>query len=122
MPGPEVDRGRAGGDDVPRDAPGAPRGRRPAPAAPYDPAPRPAGGGDRDGDGEDDTLADRLARIEALLAPTRTGLAQAGQRFVPAWRRVTRGEVRWASSSAVLAVVVIQLTLPRLALGAAAGR
>lgn len=78
---------------------------------PYDPALRPAGGGGRDG--EDDTLADRLARIEALLAPTRTGLAQAGQRFVPAWRRATRGEVRWASSSAVLAVVVIQLTLPR---------
>jgi uncharacterized membrane protein len=30
----------------------------------------------------------------------------------PAWRRVTRGEPRWASTTAVVAVVVIQLTLP----------
>ncbi|WP_235002643.1 hypothetical protein [Actinacidiphila paucisporea] len=30
----------------------------------------------------------------------------------PAWRRVTRGEPRWASTAAVIAVVVIQLTLP----------
>lgn len=34
------------------------------------------------------------------------------QRLSPAWRRVTRGEPRWASTVAVLAVVVIQLTLP----------
>lgn len=30
----------------------------------------------------------------------------------PAWRRVTRGEPRWASTTAVAAVVVIQLALP----------
>jgi uncharacterized membrane protein len=59
-----------------------------------------------------DTLTARLARIEALLTPARKELAQAEQRFVPAWRRATRGEVRWASSGAVLAVMAIQLVLP----------
>ncbi|WUH94776.1 hypothetical protein OG900_34610 [Streptomyces sp. NBC_00433] len=34
------------------------------------------------------------------------------QPLSPAWRRVTRGEPRWASTAAVVAVVVIQLTLP----------
>ncbi|MEC3992875.1 DUF1345 domain-containing protein [Actinacidiphila sp. DG2A-62] len=31
---------------------------------------------------------------------------------LPAWRRVTRGEPRWASTASVVAVVAIQLTLP----------
>lgn len=59
-----------------------------------------------------DALASRLARIEALLTPGRTGLADTEQRLLPAWRRATRGEVRWASSAAVLAVMAIQLLLP----------
>ncbi|MEE4542831.1 hypothetical protein V2S66_12725 [Streptomyces sp. V4-01] len=41
-----------------------------------------------------------------------TGLAEAERLLEPAWRRVTRGEPRWASTIAVLAVVAIQLTLP----------
>jgi uncharacterized membrane protein len=40
------------------------------------------------------------------------GLAGAERLLEPAWRRVTRGEPRWASTIAVLAVVAIQLTLP----------
>lgn len=32
--------------------------------------------------------------------------------LTPAWRRVTRGEPRWTSTAAVVAVVVIQLALP----------
>jgi uncharacterized membrane protein len=56
--------------------------------------------------------AERLARIEALLAPARGELATAGRRFVPAWQRATRGEPRWASTGAVLAAVIVQLTLP----------
>jgi uncharacterized membrane protein len=76
-------------------------------------------------DGHDDALADRLARIEALLAARRAtpqggdsgggsgGLAGAERRLTPAWRRVTRGERRWASSAAVLAVVAIQFALPQ---------
>jgi uncharacterized membrane protein len=57
-------------------------------------------------------LAERLSRIEALLGPARGDVAEAGRRLVPAWRRATRGEPRWASTTAVLAVMAIQLTLP----------
>jgi uncharacterized membrane protein len=60
----------------------------------------------------EDSLAERLSRIEALLTPARGELAEAERRLSPAWRRVTRGEPRWASTAAVLAVVVIQLSLP----------
>jgi uncharacterized membrane protein len=73
----------------------------------------PSGEGGRNGSHlHADALAERLARIEALLAPARGGLAEDGHRPVPAWRRVTRGEPRWASTAAVVAVVVIQLLLP----------
>lgn len=78
----------------------------------------------------DDSVTARLTRIEALLTdaaraapahggapapapggPAR-GLAEAEQRLLPAWRRITRGETRWASSAAVLAAVALQLALP----------
>ncbi len=59
-----------------------------------------------------EALAERLARLEALLAPARGELIHAEQRLVPAWRRATRGEPRWASTSAVLAAAGIQLALP----------
>jgi uncharacterized membrane protein len=59
-----------------------------------------------------EALAERLARIEALLGPARGELAQAERRLVPAWRRATRGEPRWAATVGVLAVVGIQLALP----------
>ena len=72
------------------------------------PAPTPEEGAAAPGD----ALTDRLARIEALLAPARTELSAAERRFVPAWRRATRGEVRWASTSSVVAVMAIQLVLP----------
>ncbi|MEV6759856.1 hypothetical protein AB0N16_04230 [Streptomyces sp. NPDC051105] len=60
---------------------------------------------DRMGDAEN-----RLARIERLLAD--------GEReVVPAWRRATRGEPRWAVTAVILVAVVLQLALPhRLAL------
>ncbi|MEU2618198.1 hypothetical protein ABZ642_08500 [Streptomyces sp. NPDC007157] len=52
----------------------------------------------------------RLARIERLLAD--------GEReVVPAWRRATQGEPRWAVTAVILLAVVLQLALPhRLAL------
>jgi uncharacterized membrane protein len=59
-----------------------------------------------------DPLTTRLARIEALLTPARGEIAATEQQLAPAWRRATRGEVRWASSSAVIAVMAIQVTLP----------
>jgi len=62
--------------------------------------------------GQPDVTAERLARIEALLAPARGELAGAGHRLVPAWRRATRGEPRWAATTAVIAVMAIQWVLP----------
>ncbi|MFG2123505.1 hypothetical protein [Streptomyces sp. NPDC048710] len=52
----------------------------------------------------------RLARIERLL--------ETGERdLVPAWRRATRGEPRWAVTAVILVAVALQLMLPhRLAL------
>ncbi|MFR9793255.1 hypothetical protein ACL07V_32065 [Streptomyces sp. MB22_4] len=52
-----------------------------------------------------DDAEGRLARIERLL--------QSGEReLVPAWRRVTRGETRWAVTTVMLAAVALQLVLP----------
>lgn len=76
--------------------------------SPHEPG-RPAAPGTA---GQPEALAERLARIEALLAPARGELAGAGHRLVPAWRRVTRGEPRWAATIAVLAVMAIQSVLP----------
>ncbi|MFE1312845.1 hypothetical protein [Streptomyces sp. NPDC058755] len=52
----------------------------------------------------------RLARVERLL--------ETGERdLVPAWRRATRGEPRWAVTAVILVAVALQLMLPhRLAL------
>ncbi|WP_235032251.1 DUF1345 domain-containing protein [Actinacidiphila yanglinensis] len=61
---------------------------------------------------EGDTLAARLGRIEALLAPARARLGAAEQEVAPAWRRATRGEPRWAATLSVLVVMAIQLALP----------
>ncbi|MFJ3898837.1 hypothetical protein [Streptomyces sp. NPDC090083] len=47
----------------------------------------------------------RLARVERLLE-------DGGRDVVPAWRRVTRGETRWAVSAVILVAVVLQLMLP----------
>ncbi|MEU6850527.1 hypothetical protein ABZ901_11455 [Actinacidiphila alni] len=105
-----------------QDAHDGPDDQHDGPTGPAGPA-GPGGGAP----GHDDALADRLARIEALLtahhAATRTaapaaphsggGLAEAERLLTPAWRRVTRGEPRWASAAAVLAVVAIQFTLPQ---------
>ncbi|MFF7969835.1 hypothetical protein [Streptomyces sp. NPDC007905] len=57
-----------------------------------------------------DDAESRLARIERLL--------QSGERdLVPAWRRATRGEPRWAVTAVILLAVALQLMLPhRLAL------
>ena len=69
---------------------------------PHDPRPEP----------HEDTLGERPSRIETLLTPARGELTAAERRLSPAWRRVTRGEPRWASTASVLAVVAIQLALP----------
>ncbi|WP_307795682.1 hypothetical protein [Actinacidiphila acididurans] len=74
--------------------------------------PEPEEGSEPQGAGRPDVLAERLARIEALLAPARGEFDRAGRRLVPAWRRATRGEPRWAATVAVLAAVGIQLALP----------
>ncbi|ANZ14681.1 DUF1345 domain-containing protein [Streptomyces noursei] len=67
--------------------------------------------------GEAGTEAERLDRIEALLAPAVAGVEEAGRRLRPAWRRVTRGEPRWPSTLAVLVAVALQWRLPeRLAI------
>lgn len=55
-------------------------------------------------DGRGDSES-RLARIERLLA-------ESGRDVVPAWRRVTRGETRWAVSAVILVAVALQLMLP----------
>jgi uncharacterized membrane protein len=55
----------------------------------------------------------RLARLEQHLLGSMHGAAghlEAG--FVPAWRRVTRGEPRWPVSIAVLAAIVMQRLIP----------
>jgi uncharacterized membrane protein len=93
------------------------RGR---PSRPGRPSPHQAtASGDGTGNGtgplpaaHDDPLTARLARIEALLIPARSEFVMAERRLTPAWRRATRGEARWASSSAVAAVMAIQLLLP----------
>lgn len=47
----------------------------------------------------------RLARIEGLL--------QSGERnVVPAWRRATQGEPRWAVTAVILVAIALQLMLP----------
>ncbi|WP_234544259.1 DUF1345 domain-containing protein [Streptomyces shenzhenensis] len=47
----------------------------------------------------------RLARIEGLL--------ESGERdVVPAWRRATRGEPRWAVTAVILVAIALQLILP----------
>ncbi|WP_406118416.1 hypothetical protein [Streptomyces sp. NBC_00989] len=55
-------------------------------------------------DGRGDS-ASRLARIERLLEDR-------GRDVVPAWRRVTRGETRWAVAAVILVAVFLQLMLP----------
>ncbi|MEU5592944.1 hypothetical protein [Streptomyces sp. NPDC020298] len=57
-----------------------------------------------------DDAESRLARIERLL--------ETGERdLIPAWRRATRGEPRWAVTAVILVAVTLQMMLPhRLAL------
>lgn len=47
----------------------------------------------------------KLVRIERLLE-------SGGREVAPAWRRVTRGEPRWAVTAAILVAVALQLKLP----------
>lgn len=55
-------------------------------------------------DGTNDAES-RLARIERLLESREREVA-------PAWRRVTRGEPRWAVTAVILVAVTLQLTVP----------
>ncbi|WP_037914633.1 DUF1345 domain-containing protein [Actinacidiphila yeochonensis] len=65
------------------------------------------------GHGHADVLDSRLARIESLLmAAPRAGSEWAGREALPAWRRVTQGETRWAVTASVALVLVVQSTLP----------
>lgn len=91
-------------EDTPADGPAGP----PAPRLP----PHPPGAAPVPGAGHPEALAERLARIESLLSTAAGDPRRVGHRPAPAWRRVTRGEPRWASTAAVAAVVTIQYALP----------
>lgn len=55
---------------------------------------------------------DQLANVEHLLRLPGRALNEVEDRLVPAWRRRTTGEPRWAVSCAVAMAIALQLTLP----------
>jgi len=60
-----------------------------------------------------DGLRAQLHRVEHLLGSGVHALGGVeGRLLVPAWRRVTRGETRWAVSGAVLLAILLQAYLP----------
>ncbi|MEU2422028.1 hypothetical protein ABZ619_13545 [Streptomyces sp. NPDC007851] len=62
-------------------------------------------------------MSDRMSDAEDRLARIERRLGSGGHDVVPAWRRATRGEPRWAVTAVILVAVAIQLMLPhRLAL------
>jgi uncharacterized membrane protein len=68
----------------------------------------------------DDSLADstfallrgQLANMERLLHLPGKAMSGVERHIVPAWRRRTSGEARWASSIAVAVAIALQLSLP----------
>ncbi|MCG7203374.1 hypothetical protein [Streptomyces arenae] len=62
-------------------------------------------------------MSDRMSDAEDRLARIERRLETGGHDVVPAWRRATHGEPRWAVTAVILVAVAIQLMLPhRLAL------
>ncbi|WP_046727087.1 DUF1345 domain-containing protein [Streptomyces humi] len=62
-------------------------------------------------------MSDRMSDAEDRLARIERRLETGGHDIVPAWRRATHGEPRWAVTAVILVAVAIQLMLPhRLAL------
>jgi len=75
----------------------------------YDDEGQPAGEGSR----VVKELRAQLHRAERLLGSGVHALGDVeGRVLVPAWRRVTRGETRWAVSGAVLVAILLQVFLP----------
>ena len=60
-----------------------------------------------------DAVKGQLGRLEGLLNLPGRAMTEVEDRFVPAWRRRTDGESRWAASLAVCVVVGLQVSLPR---------
>ncbi|MFE4967454.1 hypothetical protein [Streptomyces sp. NPDC056660] len=62
-------------------------------------------------------MNDRMSEAENRLARIERRLEDGEREVLPAWRRATRGEPRWAVTAVILVAVAIQLALPhRLAL------
>jgi uncharacterized membrane protein len=57
-------------------------------------------------------LRGQLANMERLLHLPGKAMTGVEKHIVPAWRRRTNGEARWASSSAVVLALALQLSLP----------
>ena len=100
------------------------RGRMPSiasyPTPPPVAAPQPGMAGDTPGSPQPDAaepvhpglvsdLRERMAQLEAVLAPHHD--SQNASR-TPAWRRPTRGEVRWPVSVAMGVAIALQVALP----------
>src|SRR5258706_5057454 len=58
------------------------------------------------------TLRGQLRNVERLLQLPGRAMGEVEQRLVPAWRRRTSGEPRWAVSIAVALAIGLQLSLP----------
>ncbi|WP_217548058.1 DUF1345 domain-containing protein [Streptomyces sp. GbtcB6] len=57
-------------------------------------------------------MTDRMSNAENRIARIE-GLLESGERdVVPAWRRATQGEPRWAVTAVILVAVALQLMLP----------
>lgn len=75
-------------------------------------------GGDRDPGadaGEDGPVrwpGDRPRKAQRTLADVESAVLSAGRSEVPAWRRVTRGEQRWAVTTVIAVALAVQWRLP----------
>ena len=58
-------------------------------------------------------LRGQLANMERLLHLPGKAMSGVEKHIVPAWRRRTTGEARWASSAAVAMAIALQMSLPR---------
>jgi uncharacterized membrane protein len=57
-------------------------------------------------------LRGQLANMERLLHLPGRAMSGVEKHIVPAWRRRTNGEARWASTSAVVIAIALQISLP----------
>ena len=107
----------AGGLPGPQRAPGPPAAS-PGPAGPGQPAasPGPADPGQPAAHREVlegiRQLHDRMSKLERALSVADRGVVPEFRKFVPAWRRRTRGEPRWHVVLAITVAIVLQGPLP----------